>query len=189
LYEKKWIPDADQKTAPLFVPLRFNPKNPIPMSETVSIIQAMLSPAVMVNCCGLLLLGMNSKYSQVVGRIRILDEEKRKLNLAATTSELAPHQQHRLANIQLQTTKLLYRIKLVRNAVVSYSVAVAVFILTCFAIGIKYTIADVDFMSPVCILLFLLGLTCIFVGVVFAAKEVMRGFDIVKIEADEFVVE
>jgi hypothetical protein len=156
------------------------------MTETVSIIQAMLSPAVMVNCCGLLLLSMNNKYSQVAGRMRILDEEKRKLTVKAIDAVLEPHQQHRLNSIQVQTEKMLNRVKLVKNAVVAYSVAVAVFILTCFAIGLKYTLDDAPFMTPVCILLFLAGLTCIFCGIVYAAKEVMRGFEIVQIEADEF---
>lgn len=159
------------------------------MSETVSIIQAMLSPAVMVNCCGLLLLSMNNKYSQVAGRIRILDEEKRKLNVKSIDMELEEYQVHRLNSIQLQTEKMLYRVKLVKNAVVSYSVAVAIFILTCFAIGLKYALDDVHFMTPVCIILFLAGLTSIFLGIVYAAKEVMQGFEIVQIEADEYQID
>jgi hypothetical protein len=47
--------------------------------DAVEIIKLMLAPGVMVNSCGLFLLGMNNKYSVVVGRIRNLDEEKRKL--------------------------------------------------------------------------------------------------------------
>lgn len=159
------------------------------MSETVSIIQAMLSPAVMVNCCGLLLLSMNNKYSQVAGRIRALDEEKRKLTIKTIDMELEPHQLHRLNSIQVQTEKMLNRVMLVKNAVVAYSVAVAIFILTCFAIGLKYALGDVNFMTPVCILLFLAGLTSIFVGIVYAAREVMRGYEIVQIEADDFDLE
>lgn len=159
------------------------------MTETVSIIQAMLSPAVMVNCCGLLLLGMNNKYSQVAGRIRVLDEEKRKLTIKTIDMELEPHQQHRLNSIQVQTEKMLNRVGLVKNTVVSFSIAVAIFILTCFAIGLKYALDDVSIMTPICILLFLAGLTSIFIGIVYAAKEVMRGFEIVQIEADDFQIE
>ena len=159
------------------------------MSETVSIIQAMLSPAVMVNCCGLLLLGMNNKYSQVAGRIRALDEEKRKLTVKTIDMELAPYQLHRLNSIKLQTEKMLNRALLVKNAVVSFSVAVAIFILTCFAIGLKYALDDVSIMTPICILLFLAGLTSIFIGIVYAAREVVRGYEIVQIEADDFDLE
>jgi len=44
----------------------------------VNLIQSMLAPGVMINASGLLLLGMNNKYSAVVSRIRLLNEEKRK---------------------------------------------------------------------------------------------------------------
>ena len=45
----------------------------------VQIIQAMLAPGLMISACGLLVLGMNNKYSIVVNRIRLLNEERRKL--------------------------------------------------------------------------------------------------------------
>ncbi|MBK8662785.1 MAG: DUF2721 domain-containing protein [Ignavibacteriales bacterium] len=40
------------------------------------LIQAMLAPGIMISACGLLILGMNNKYSLVVNRIRTLNEEK-----------------------------------------------------------------------------------------------------------------
>ncbi|HEX9739900.1 MAG TPA: DUF2721 domain-containing protein [Ignavibacteriaceae bacterium] len=52
------------------------------MNESFSItevIQLMLAPGIMISACGLLLLGMNNKYSLVVNRIRILNEEKEDL--------------------------------------------------------------------------------------------------------------
>lgn len=42
----------------------------------VEVIQLMLAPGLMISACGLLLLGMNNKYSLVVNRIRLLNEEK-----------------------------------------------------------------------------------------------------------------
>ncbi len=99
--------------------------------DAVEIIKLMLAPGVMVNCCGLFLLGMNNKYSVVVGRIRNLDEEKRKLVHAEHSGTITTHEAKRLANINLQIGKLFYRIKLVRNAVISHTLAVAFFILSC----------------------------------------------------------
>jgi hypothetical protein len=43
---------------------------------SVDLIQAMLAPGIMISACGLLLLGTNNKYSLVVNRIRVLEEEK-----------------------------------------------------------------------------------------------------------------
>ena len=45
----------------------------------VQLIQGMLAPGLMISACGLLLLGMNNKYSLVVNRIRLLTEEKRRI--------------------------------------------------------------------------------------------------------------
>ncbi|MBK8662836.1 MAG: DUF2721 domain-containing protein [Ignavibacteriales bacterium] len=55
------------------------------MDQVASLIQAMLAPGIMISACGLLILGMNNKYSLVVNRIRTLNEEKRKFAKTADT--------------------------------------------------------------------------------------------------------
>lgn len=150
--------------------------------DAVEIIKLMVAPAVMVNCCGLFLLGMNNKYSVVVGRIRTLDEEKRKLKLAEHSGNLSEHEFKRLSSINLQTGKLTYRVKLVRNAVVSYTLAVAFFILNCISIGLSELYDLSPKMSSLSVILFFIGLIFVFLGVGFATKEVIKGYEIVKIE-------
>lgn len=147
----------------------------------VEIIQSMLAPGIMISACGLLLLGMNNKYSLVVNRIRALDEEKRKLQNAAEEGQINANQLKRLESINVQTTKLSYRIKLVRNAVVFYSIAVAFFILTCLGIGLSFMMENKD-ISGYVIMFFLLGMASVFTGIVFACKEVIKGFEIIQIE-------
>ena len=44
-----------------------------------TIIQLMLAPAVMISACGLLLLGITNKHTSITNRIRLLNEEKRRL--------------------------------------------------------------------------------------------------------------
>ena len=41
-------------------------------------IQAILTPALMISACGLLLLGLNNRYAIVISRIRMLNDEKRR---------------------------------------------------------------------------------------------------------------
>jgi len=48
-------------------------------NNIVEVIQLMLAPGLMISACGLLLLGVNNKYSLVVNRIRLLNDEKRKI--------------------------------------------------------------------------------------------------------------
>ena len=155
--------------------------------DVVETIKIMLAPAVMVNCCGLFILGMNNKYSVVVGRIRALEEEKRRLKATASNKTLLEHEELRLKSIHLQTDKLFYRIQLVRNAVVCYSIAVAFFIATCLVIGIDLAISDNSFTKPLSIIFFFAGLLCVFIGIYFATKEAMKGYEIVKIEVNDCV--
>lgn len=73
--------------------------------QTVDLIQAMLAPGIMISACGLLLLGINNKYSIVVNRIRVLEEEKRKLAAIKKDCGLNEDQLKRLNSIKLQVTK------------------------------------------------------------------------------------
>lgn len=148
------------------------------MNSASGLIQIMLAPGIMISACGLLLLGMNNKYSLVVNRIRLLKEEGRKLQYANEAKE------NRHSSIDLQIRKLFHRIALVRNAVFSYSVAVAFFIISSLLIGIN-KISEPAELNNLVIASFLLGMASVLTGVIFAAIEVWKGYKIVKIEMED----
>lgn len=152
----------------------------ITIMTVVDIIQSMLAPGIMISACGLLLLGMNNKYSLVVNRIRILDEEKRRLIEKKEENSINSLEIKRLENISIQIPKLAFRIKLVRNAVISYSTAVAFFIVCCLLIGLSF-ISKIN-ISGLIIIVFLIGMLSVFTGIVYACLEVMKGYQIVRIE-------
>lgn len=79
--------------------------------NTVSIIQLMLEPAVMISACGLLLLGMNNRYSLVVNRIRLLNEEKRRLLLKIGEKPPSLDENIRLESISKQISFLVFHSK------------------------------------------------------------------------------
>jgi hypothetical protein len=88
------------------------------ITSIVEIIQLMLAPGIMISACGLLLLGMNNKYSLVVNRIRLLNEERRKAIHKTTEDKDFNYQENqRLQSISMQISRLVYRVGLVRNAV------------------------------------------------------------------------
>ena len=147
----------------------------------VQLIQGMLAPGLMISACGLLLLGMNNKYSLVVNRIRLLNEEKRKVFHQEKIDE---NDSNRLSNIELQISHLIERISLVRNAVFSYSLAVALFIVSSVLIGLTINSRTSSF-DWLIVAFFYAGMLAVFVGVVFAAIEVWKGYRIVKIEISE----
>lgn len=152
--------------------------------DSVEIIKLMLAPAVMINCCGLFLLGMNNRYSVVVGRIRSLEDEKRKLTIKKREKNLSEFELTRYDSIANQLSKLFYRLKLVRNAVVFYNLAVAFFIVTCLLIGFE-SIFEIPHSPSSLYLPFFVGLLFVFVAVSYATREIIKGYDIVKIEINE----
>lgn len=154
--------------------------------SVTQIIQLMLAPAVMINACGLLILGINNKYSLVVNRIRLLNEEKRKLTLKAGGRDFTYEENIRLESLAHQLKELVFRVKIVRNAVLSYTAGVALFVLTSLLIAIDYY-SQAFSLQGVIIAAFVTGMIVVFTGVGFAFLETKKGYDIVQYEvkADE----
>jgi len=152
----------------------------------VQVIQAMLAPGIMISACGLLLLGMNNKYSLVVNRIRLLGEERRKFSIKAAEKEFLYQEEVRLKSISIQLEKLKFRVKLVRNAVFCYSVAVALFVITSMLIGFSFVLQSKG-SEPLIIVSFSLGMLLVLIGIAYAAAETIKGYEIINFEtkADE----
>ncbi len=153
------------------------------ISSIVEIIQLMLAPGLMISACGLLLLGMNNKYSLVVNRVRLLNEERRRSLNKMQDKDLNPQENIRFESISKQLEKLVFRVRLVRNAVLSYTIAVALFVITSLLIGIGY-LFDITRLNSFITVLFLLGMLSVFCGVIFAAYETYKGYEIVKFEVE-----
>jgi len=151
------------------------------ITSIVEIIQLMLAPGIMISACGLLLLGMNNKYSLVVNRIRLLNEERRRVVHKTDDGNFNYQENQRLESISMQITSLVFRVKLVRNAVLCYTTAVALFVLTSLSIGFGYLL-DITKLNSLITILFLLGMISVLCGVIFAAYETFKGYEIVNFE-------
>jgi hypothetical protein len=149
--------------------------------NAVQIIQLMLAPAVMINACGLLLLGINNKFSNVVNRIRLLNDEKRKLMTKVGNKTPETEESVRLESISKQITSLVIRGNLVKNSVLSFIVAIALFVFTSLLIGVLslLTIAQMNFLI---IVSFLLGMIAVFTGTIFMGLEAKQGYEIILFE-------
>lgn len=152
--------------------------------NSVNLIQSMLAPGLMISACGLLLLGIHNKYGLVVNRIRTLEEEKRRLIATHRKEGLDTDQKVRLNSIHMQVEKFEFRVKLVRNTVFFYTLAVAMFVLSSLAIGFDL-LTDIHGFQTFALILFLLGMTSVLVAIIHAAREVWKGYAIVKIEVKE----
>ena len=140
----------------------------------IEIIQAMLAPSIMISACGLLLLGMNNKYSLVINRIRTLNVEFRGLN---------EDKKERKACIHSQLPHLENRMRMIKNTVWLYTIGIAMFIFTILSIGL-YIYFDVEILSDISMLVFVAGMLSVLAGVFYAAHEVRLGYQILEIELE-----
>jgi len=154
--------------------------NNITLNAT-QIIQLMLAPGLMISACGLLLLSINNKYSLVVNRIRLLNEEKRKLMAAIGERELTTDDNVRLESIAIQIEDLVARARFVRNSVLAYEIAIALFVLTSLLIGISSFLSLGKLNFPI-IIVFLLGMLLVLAGTIYAGMETRKGYNIILYE-------
>ncbi len=95
----------------------------------LGLVQSMVTPAVMISACGLLLLSISNKLGRIVDRVRDLNSEDR--GLSAEVDSV------RRLSIRNQIDLLLRRALLLRNACGLLYLAVAVFALTSLCIGLS----------------------------------------------------
>lgn len=141
----------------------------------------MLAPAVMLSACGLFLLGLQNKYSNIINRIRELNEEKRELKLI---DELNKFQQRRLKSVEKQVVGLLRRARLDKNSILSLYAAMIFFMLSSLSIALK----DLGWVlrnEVLSLILFLIGTAFVFIGTVFAYLEVRISYRVVELEVGE----
>jgi hypothetical protein len=150
-------------------------------SSVIQVIQLILAPGVMISACGLLLLGINNKFTSVLNRIRALTEEKRKLILNASQREFNTIEHQRLDSVARQVADLLNRARLIRNAVFCYLLAIGLFVATSLFIGIDYFVLVLQLRYMI-LGAFLLGMILVFIGVVYGAVDALKGYRIVKFE-------
>ncbi len=149
----------------------------------IQAIQAILAPAVGISAVGLLLLGLSNRYSAIIARIRLLNDERRRFTRQiADQQELGYADRARFMSIRQQTEELLYRSRTVRNAILAMQAAIALFVLTSFGIGMSIVFGK-SYYGTVPLVLFLVGMLSVFVGISYAGLDVLRSFRVVLLEA------
>ena len=149
--------------------------------SVVEAIQLILAPAVMISACGLLILGINTKFSNVMNRIRLLNEERRRLTRRMSEKDSEYEETQRLESVVRQIRQLLKRGRYVRNSLLCYILAVALFVLTSFLIGIDYFFPAMD-LQMLLVVMFLTGMLGVVAGIIFMGLDTKMGYDIVRFE-------
>jgi len=136
------------------------------ITEVTRIIGGVITPAVMVSCCGLLLLSLQNKYGRIIDRIRQFNTEKRTL---LTKEVLTDIDMTRLASIKKQLEILVRRGRYQKNATLSLYIGVIMFVMTSIIIALSLGISTIVMLA---ILTFSLGMLLVLVGAIFAALEI-----------------
>lgn len=151
--------------------------------EAIQAIQAILAPAVMITGVALLLLTFNARHSSLVNRIRLLDDEERKL--LRRRPKLDKIETLRLKSIKTQLDLLLSRLLYVRNGMICLLLAATFFVLTSFSIGLAYFSASTGLTQTMINFTFIPGMLLVLIGVLFLAIEVYISYRVIEIEVME----
>ncbi len=143
--------------------------------RTISLI---LAPVVMITSCVLLLNGLLTRYEVISARMRAMHRERLEL-LQAMGYKMSDGEptlgfsMQRVQEIETQLPPLLYRHKLIRNAILAVNVAILIFISSMLIIALA-VITDAPPTAGAALLAFLIGTGAILVGIVITTLELYR---------------
>lgn len=153
----------------------------------VEAIQAILAPALGISATALLLLSLQNRYSLVINRIRLLNEERRRYSLKLVEkSELNYNENIRYMSVMNQIQKMLARCRDVRNSILFIQGSILLFVLTSVFIAVNLYVSS-KFLRSLPLLIFAAGMLFVLAGVLFSARDVLNSYKITEIEvkADE----
>lgn len=150
-------------------------------------IQAILAPALGISATALLLLGLQNRYSSIINRIRLLNEEKREYSQSVVEkSDMDYSENMRRLSVLSQIEKLFDRCRDVRNSILYIQGSILLFVLTSVSIALNLFFSDI-LLRDLPLILFSLGMLLVLAGVIYSAKDVVNSYRITEIEvkADE----
>ncbi|MBK1879591.1 DUF2721 domain-containing protein [Pelagicoccus mobilis] len=139
------------------------------IQDAIEFINASLAPAVLLTGVGLLLAGLQSKYSTIAAVIRQLNAEKRESSVPETTQRLSD-----------QIASLMVRAKLIRNAIFCFYLSVFFVVSSSIALGFS-ALAIFTASTPI-FALFGVALFLLFLGLWYASREALLSYRIVQLE-------
>jgi hypothetical protein len=147
------------------------------LDGAIQSIQAAMTPAILFTASGLLLAGLQNKYSSLIQAVRALNDERRELLQKPNASDL---EKARAKGIGKQIPHLLKRAQLVRNAVFFLYLGTLLFLLSSFIIGMSHV--GLPVMAHAVVALFVVGLVGLIVGILYALAEARLSYRVVRLE-------
>lgn len=152
------------------------------MTET-ELIQRLLAPVLIIPACGLLILSTSARFTSLLARVRSQHAERLEVYRAgpAATDRDAQVLRLRLEGLKVQTTRMLWRIRMQRNALLLLFGAVVCMVLTSLLLGVGVLAPVVEYGAGV---FFVLGLLLIAMSMALSMIEVADALTPIRYEHD-----
>jgi hypothetical protein len=103
------------------------------LSSSLAVLTAMITPAVLISACGTMILSTSTRLGRVVDRVRTLSD--RLEELAHEPREMELYEERRSVIFE-QLDKLTSRSRLLQRCMVTFYMALGIFVSTSVAIGV-----------------------------------------------------
>ena len=147
------------------------------LSSALQVLSAMITPAVLISACGMLVLSTSNRLVHVVVRVR--DLSNRFERLAKGSKRQAEKRSMIISQLELLTS----RARLLQQSLTSLYSAIGIFVLTTFDIGIVATSSSHRF-GYAAVILGLLGTAFLCYSSMLLIVEARRAFASTKMEMD-----
>jgi len=153
----------------------------------IQAIQAILAPALGISATALLMLSTTNRYSSIINRVRLLNEERRRFaSKIASKNELDYGEKIRYSSVTKQIEKILDRCKGLRNAILYFQCSIMLFVISSVTIAINLFVSS-SMLRTLPVVIFSLGMMLVLAGVIYSAKDIYNSYKVAQIEikADE----
>lgn len=141
-----------------------------------------LAPAVVLSGCAVLISATETKYSDLITRLRTLNEERRELS---NVEDHSPEQLRRRESLDRQLALIFRRARHLRDASVMLFVAVFMIIVTCFFLALQQDLGW-GWLRVGTKATFLASIAMIFAGLIEQFLELRISFRVVRYELELF---
>ncbi|MCM3870262.1 MAG: DUF2721 domain-containing protein [Pyrinomonadaceae bacterium] len=149
-------------------------------SSAIAVLTAMITPAVLISACGSMILSTSGRLGRVVDRVRALSDRLEEMTERPGNTEVARERQ---AAIFLQLDKLTSRARILQRSMVTFYMALGLFVATSVAIGAVGIAGDPRY-SVVPVVVGMLGACFLFYGSMLLIFEARLALSTVHAEMD-----
>lgn len=149
------------------------------LSSALSVLTAMITPAVLISACGTLILSTSTRLGRVVDRVRALADRAEQL---ARTEEVVELAEERRAALYDQLDKLTSRARLLQRCMTIFYLALGIFVMTSVLIGV--VAVSGLYYSFIPVTTGLIGACFLFYGSILLVFEARLAFATIRTEMD-----